>query len=505
MTEGRAPLLAARGITKRYPGVLALDRVDLALWPGEVVAVVGENGAGKSTLMKVLAGVTTPEAGELVLDGAPVTIGSIRRASELGIALIHQELCLADNLTAGANIYLGREPRRSGFIDEVAIDRGARAVLARIGADFAPEVLVESLEIGQQQSVEIAKALTQDARILILDEPTSSLSLAESEHLFRVLDGLRAKGVCIVYISHRLGEVKRLADRVVVLRDGKNAGALAEDEIEHDAMVRLMVGRDVAVGDCAASVTDDVALRVVDLVTLAHPDAAVSFEVRRGEMVGLAGLVGSGRTELLRTLFGIDRRLSGAVTLAGEALDLRHPRQAIAAGIGLVPEDRKQHGLFLEMAVCDNVGIASLDAHARCGFVDGDREEALAEEMIDALSIKVAGPAQLCGLLSGGNQQKVVLGKWLAIRPRLLLLDEPTRGIDVGARFEIYQLLRRLAADGVAVLFASSEMEEILTLSDRALVLSAGRIAGTLDRGALTEEAVMRLATSVGPERRESA
>ncbi len=498
MTGGAAPLLAARGITKRYPGVLALDGVDLELRAGEVVAVVGENGAGKSTLMKVLAGVTTPDDGELLLDGAPVTIDSTRRAAELGVVLIHQELCLADNLTVGANVHLGREPRRRGLIDEGAIERRTREVLDRIGADFAPDTPVASLAIGQQQSVEIAKALAQDARVLILDEPTSSLSLAESEHLFRVLDGLRAKGTSIVYISHRLGEVKRLADRVVVLRDGRNAGALARDEVEHDAMVRLMVGRDVAIQPQISRATDEVVLRVDGVVTEAWPDARVSFEVRRGELVGLAGLVGAGRTELLRTLFGVDRPLAGEVTVEGRRLDPRHPREAIAAGVGFVPEDRKRHGLFLEMDVRENLGVASLAEHARLGLVDDAREEALAAEMIDALSIRTSGPDQLGGLLSGGNQQKVVLGKWLATRPRLLLLDEPTRGIDVGARQEIYALLRRLAADGLAIVFASSEMEEVLTLSDRVLVLHAGRVAGALGRDALTEEAVMRLATASG-------
>ena len=490
------PLLEARGVTKRFPGVLALDRVDLSLGPGEVVAVVGENGAGKSTLMKVLAGVETPDEGELLLDGAAVAIGSARRAIDLGIALIHQELCLADNLSVGANIFLGREPTRNGLIDDREIDRAAAAALARIDADFAPTVLVETLAIGQQQSVEIAKALAQDARVLILDEPTSSLSLSETKSLFRVLRDLRAKGVCIVYISHRLGEVKELADRVVVLRDGKNAGELAKHEIEHDAMVRLMVGRDVVMEDVASTATDDVVLRVDALRTAAHPDSAVSFEVRRGEVIGVSGLVGAGRTELLETLFGITRPVAGEVRLGDERLDLRHPREAIAAGIGLVPEDRKQYGVFLEWTVRENVGIASLDEHARSGFIDDAEEASLAEEMTAALSIKVSGPTQVAGLLSGGNQQKVVLGKWLAIRPRLLLLDEPTRGIDVVARQEIYALMRRLAADGVAILFVSSEMEEVLTLSDRALVMHAGRIAGELSRAELTEEAIMRLATT---------
>lgn len=491
-----APVLVARGVGKRFPGVQALDRVDLTLFPGEVLAVVGENGAGKSTLMKVLAGIVAPDAGVIELGGVQVDIGSTRRARELGIALIHQELCLADNLSAGANVFLGREPRKLGLIDHRAIRERSRAALARIGADYSPDVLVESLAIGQQQGVEIAKALSQDAKVLILDEPTSSLSLAESEHLFEVLRALRSKGVSIVYVSHRLGEVQALADRVTVLRDGRNSGELERDEISRDAMVRLMVGRDVVMERSPGTARGgEPVLRVEGLRTAAHAGGSVSLAVEQGEIVGVAGLVGAGRTELLRAIFGIDRPLAGATYIGGKPLAAGRPQDSIRAGIGFVPEDRKQHGLFLELAIRANIGIASLAQNARHGFVDARSEAGLAREMMSALSVRASGPEQIAGVLSGGNQQKVVLAKWLATRPRLLLLDEPTRGIDVGARQEIYAILRKLAADGLAILFASSEMEEVLTLSDRTLVMHAGRIAGELAREELTEEAVMQLAT----------
>ncbi|TDJ72582.1 MAG: sugar ABC transporter ATP-binding protein [Planctomycetota bacterium] len=490
------PVLVARGVGKRFPGVQALDRVDLTLFPGEILAVVGENGAGKSTLMKVLAGIVAPDAGVIELGGEPVDIGSTRHARELGIALIHQELSLADNLSAGANVCLGCEPRKHGFIDHRAIRERSRAALARIGADYSPDVLVGSLAIGQQQGVEIAKALSQDAKILILDEPTSSLSLAESEHLFAVLRTLRAKGVSIVYVSHRLGEVEALVDRVIVLRDGRNSGELARGEISRDAMVRLMVGRDVVIERSASTACGgEPVLRVAGLRTAAHSGESVSLAVERGEIVGIAGLVGAGRTELLCAIFGVDRPLAGEVWVAGKRLAAGRPQDSIRAGIGFVPEDRQRHGLFLELALQANIGFAALAQNARHGFADARGEAGLAREMMSALSIRASSPEQIVGVLSGGNQQKVVLAKWLATRPRLLLLDEPTRGIDVAARQEIYAILRKLASGGVAILFASSEMEEVLTLSDRTLVMHAGGIAGELAHDELTEEAVMQLAT----------
>ena len=489
------PLFEARGVSKHFAGVRALQDVDLRIDEGEVLAVIGENGAGKSTLMKILAGIEQPDAGRLTIGGREVIVESTRVAMNLGIALIHQELNLADNLDVGANIYLGREPNRAGWIRETPIEEGACRVLGDVGADFGPRTLVRDLSIGQQQLVEIAKALSLEARILIMDEPTSSLSQLEAERLFGVVQGLRRRGVSVIYISHRLGEVSELADRVVVLRDGMNSGELGRDEIEHDAMVQLMVGREVLRrGARRARVTGTVALEAERLVVPSHPESSVTLTIAAGEVVGIAGLVGAGRTELLRVLFGIDRPLGGTLRLFGRELRLRGPADAIRSGMALVPEDRKQQALFLEMGVRENTSLASLRRH-RAGILDRAMETRLCREMIERLGIDTSGSEQAVQDLSGGNQQKVVLGRWLALEPRVLLLDEPTRGIDVGARQEIYALIDRLAEDGVAVLFASSEMEEVLTLPDRVLVMHEGRIAGELAAAELDEESVMRLAT----------
>ena len=492
-----SPLLQVASVSKRFPGVLALENVSLTLARGEVLAVVGENGAGKTTLMKILAGVQMPDAGELLLDGAKVEIDSVRAAQRLGIALIHQELNLADNLTVAANIFLGREPRRGWFIQQRETETGSTAVLQQVGLDVSPRALVSTLSLGRQQLVEIAKALSAQARVLIMDEPTSSLSQHESDALFRVIKELRARGVSIIYISHRLGEVKELADRVVVLRDGRNAGELAREEITHDNLVRLMVGRDFqkAEGRRQKAETGTAALAVRALRTAAHPPHELSFTLQPGEIVGVAGLVGAGRTEMLLALFGVEPAVGGEIMLNGVAQKISSPRDAIAAGLALVPEDRKQQGVILEMAVRENLSLAALRRDARAGFRDKTSERAIADEMVKKLDVKTPSQRQFVQFLSGGNQQKVVIGKWLALKPRVLLLDEPTRGIDVGAKQEIYKLIEQLAADGVAILFVSSEMEEILRLSDRALVMHEGRITGELQREELSEESVMRLAT----------
>ncbi|MFM7071272.1 MAG: sugar ABC transporter ATP-binding protein [Planctomycetota bacterium] len=492
-----APLLEVCRVTKRFPGVVAIDGVSLELRAGEVVGILGENGAGKSTLMKILAGVQQPDEGELRINGVRVQIDSVRSAIDRGIALIHQELNLADNLDVGANVFLGREPRRFGLIDRRRIDSETRQYLARVGLDVDPRTPTASLAIGQQQLVEIAKALSASARILIMDEPTSSLSSHEAARLFEVVKDLRSKGVCIVYISHRLGEVKELADRVVVLRDGRNAGGLTREEITHDAMVRLMVGRDLSQFYAhTPHPPGDVVLEVEGLRTATWPDEPLDFHLRSGEIVGVAGLVGAGRTEMLRALFGIDRRAGGTIRVGGQPLRLETPHDAIRAGVALVPEDRKQQGLVLEMAVRENIGLAGLLRNRRPGgllnFATERRDTA---EMIRKLKIKTPHAEQIVQYLSGGNQQKVVLGKWLALSPRVLLLDEPTRGIDIGAKQDIYSLMEELASRGVAILFVSSEMEEILGMSDRTLVLHEGRLAGELRRSQLSEEAVMHLAT----------
>jgi ribose transport system ATP-binding protein len=494
-----APLLQVSSVSKRFPGVLALQDVSLALGRGEVLAVVGENGAGKSTLMKILAGVQTPDAGEILLDGTKVQIDSVRAAQRLGVALIHQELNLADNLTVSANIFLGREPRRGWFIRQTDTETGSTAVLRQVGLDVSPRALVSTLSLGRQQLVEIAKALSARARVIIMDEPTSSLSQHEAENLFRVIKELRAGGVSIIYISHRLGEVKELADRVVVLRDGRNAGELAREDITHDNMIRLMVGRNFQAGQSRrrAAASAHPALEVRGLRTRAHPGHAINLVVQPGEIVGLAGLVGAGRTEVLLALFGIEPAVAGEILLRGIAQNsFPNPRAAIQAGLALVPEDRKLQGVLLEMSVRENLSLAALRRDARSGgFLDRAAELAIADEMVAKLAVKTPSQQQWVQLLSGGNQQKIVLGKWLALRPRVLLLDEPTRGIDVGAKQEIYRLMEELADAGVAILFVSSEMEEVLRMSDRALVMHEGRITGELRREELSEEAVMQLAT----------
>lgn len=492
-------LLSAQHLHKQFPGVRALEDVSLQVAHGEFVAVIGENGAGKSTLMKILAGLQAPDQGVVHFEGCEVVLSGVQAAQTLGIALIHQELVLADNLDAAGNIFLGREPRRGIFIQKEVMREKAQALLDQLGAGFASTVLVSELSLGQRQMVEIAKALSLDAKLLIMDEPTSSLSLRETESLFRVMGGLRKAGLSILYISHRLGEVKRLADRVVALRDGRNAGGLSREEITHDAMVRLMVGRDLSgARPVEASPPGEVVLEVRSLRTQAFPAHEVSFHVRRGEMVGLAGLVGAGRTEVLRALFGVEPQLGGEVQVDGKGLRARHPEDALAAGLALVPEDRKALGIFLEESVQWNVALTTLKRNARRGvFVNEQAGFTLTEELGRQLRIKAASPDTLVGTLSGGNQQKVVLGKWLALSPKVLLLDEPTRGIDVGAKAEIYQLMERLAAEGLAVLFASSELEEVLAMSDRVLVMHEGRLSGELSRAEATEEKIMELATGI--------
>ena len=490
-------LLEADSLGKQFPGVKALDDVSLHLQGGECLAVIGENGAGKSTLMKILAGVQGPDTGQIRVDGQVAHIDSCRTAMDLGIVLIHQELNLADNLDIGANIFMGREPRRGPFIDRATIRSESARFLKMVGLDVSPDTLVNRLPIGQQQLVEIAKALSVNARVLIMDEPTSSLSTRETLRLFEVVKDLRSRGVSVIYISHRLGEVQELADRVTVLRDGQNAGELARGEITHDNMVRMMVGRDISQFYSRTSQEPgDVLLAVEDLVTPEWPSHALNFEVRAGEIVGVAGLVGAGRTEMLQVLFGINPPLSGRIFVDGKQLEATSPRDAIRAGLALVPEDRKQHGLVLPMSVRRNIGLPGLERHQRSlGFRNGSRENEDAAEMIKSLRIRTPGADQVVQFLSGGNQQKVVIGKWLALGPKLLLLDEPTRGIDIGAKQEIYQLMEQLAESGVGILFVSSEMEEVLGMSDRTLVMHEGEITGELSRAELSEEAIMHLAT----------
>lgn len=490
------PRLEVRDIVKSFPGVKALKGVSLKVLPGEVLSVVGENGAGKSTLMKILAGVQAQDSGTILVNGQNRSFRSVSDAMQNGIAIIHQELNLADNLEIGANIFLGREPRRFGVIHETEIRRASAVLLKRIGLNMAPDTLVRDLTVGQQQMVEIAKALSINAQVLIMDEPTSSLSAGESVRLFEVIRDLRNQGVSIVYISHRLAEVQNLSDRVTVLRDGENAGDLVRGEVTHSSLVRLMVGRDISrVFSRKPYPAGEIAIETRDLVTSTWPRHQLSFSVRSGEIVGIAGLVGAGRTEMLRTLFGVDEPVSGSITVGGKVVPLKSPQDAIAAGIALVPEDRKQQGIVLDMTIRENIGLASVHRHSRAGLLNFPVEKSQSAEMCSRLRVKSPDDTYRAGNLSGGNQQKVVLGKWLSLKPKVLLLDEPTRGIDVGAKQEIYQLMDQLAAQGIAVLFVSSEMEEIIGMSDRVLVMHEGCMTGELAASQVSEEAIMNLAT----------
>ena len=486
-------LLQVRGVSKAFPGVLALDAVDFAIHRGEVVALVGENGAGKSTLMKVLAGVHQPDRGEVLLDGEAVVLASPLAALQRGIALIHQELNLCDNLTVAGAMFLGAELRRGPFLREREMAGLSRHWLSRLGIELDPKTLVATLRPGQQQMLEIARALRSEARLLIMDEPTSGLTQVEVECLFAVVRELAKKGIAIVYITHRLSEIAVLADRVVGMRDGQNSGGLSRGQINHEALVHLMVGRGLAAASRQPHAKGEVALQVRGLRTHAYPSAANDLTVCRREVVAIAGLLGAGRSELLRALFGVDDRLAGEVSVAGVPVTASDPRAAMAAGLALLPEDRKHEGLVLDMSVAENLSLPTL--HRQGIWLQRAYEQDLAAKAIADLDIACSSSQQLAGSLSGGNQQKIVLGKWLAANPSVLLLDEPTRGVDVGARAEIYRRLQELAADGLAVVFVSSELEEVLALADRVVVMHEGAIFGEVCGADITEQNIMRLAT----------
>lgn len=488
-------LLQMKGICKSFPGVKALDQVDFSIEKGEIHALLGENGAGKSTLMKVLSGVYKKDAGEIFLDGGPIEIHGPREAQKMGIGIIHQELNLVPELTVMENIFLGREPHKLfGFVDKEKMRQESFEILKRLGTEIQPEDVISDLSIGMQQMVEIAKALSYETRILIMDEPTAALTERESEHLFKIVRQLAASGVGIIYISHRMEELFALSDRITVMRDGAYAGTVVTKQTQFDDLIKLMVGRELT--ERYPRKTADIGNEVLNVNKLCRGESLqdISFSVKAGEIVGVAGLMGAGRTELARAIFGIDPLDTGTISVEGKQSGIHSCQDAIRAGIGLITEDRKHQGLVLPMSVGDNISLAVLGEISKGSFISGKRKMELINKQIDDLKIKTPNEAQLVRNLSGGNQQKVVIAKWLSTNPRVLIMDEPTRGVDIGAKVEIYHIMNMLAASGVAILMISSELPEILGMSDRILVMCRGRIAAELAREEATQEKIMAYA-----------
>jgi ABC-type sugar transport system ATPase subunit len=489
------PLLSMRGIDKSFPGVQALRQVDLDLARGEVLALLGENGAGKSTLIKVLGGAHRPDAGSIEIEGAPAHIASPADAKRAGIAVIYQEFNLVPTLSARANIFLGQEQTTASFVRRRAERRAAQALFQRLGVHVDPEMLCRDLTVAQQQIVEIAKALWLDARIVVMDEPSATLTPREIERLFDVIRELQAAGIGVIYISHRLDEIFNIANRVTILRDGEHVRTSHIDEFTRDQLIEAMVGRKLENEFPTREAQRGEARLVVRELTRRQVVRDVSLSVHRGEILGMTGLVGAGRTETARLIFGADRRDSGVIELDGRTLRIRNPRDAIRAGICLLTEDRKSQGLLLRQSSRHNFGLPNLADFSSAGFLRQAAERALFADYIDKLHIKIPHQDQPVGFLSGGNQQKIVLAKWLARNCKVVIFDEPTRGIDVGAKFEFYVLMHELAAQGMAIIMISSELPEILGMSDRILVMHAGRITGEItDVRQSTQEQIMQLA-----------
>ncbi|GAA1643534.1 sugar ABC transporter ATP-binding protein [Georgenia ruanii] len=493
-THPRGPeLLRVEGLGKRFPGVVALDGISFDLHAGEVHVLLGENGAGKSTLIKCLAGVYQPDAGEIVVDGTRVHLPTTAAAEALGIATIYQEFNLVPQLSVAENVMLGRQPRRLGVVDTRRMNALAREALGRVGLTLDPRTPVGRLGVARQQLVEIAKALSLDARVLILDEPTAALTDVEVDRLLRLMAELRERGVGQIFISHHLEEIRRIGDRVTVLRDGRSVGTVPATT-STDELVRMMVGRSIAQQYPRERTPVAEELLAVERLTRPGVFEDVSLAVHAGEVVGLAGLVGAGRTEVLRAVFGADPYAAGSVRVRGAELPRHDVRASIAAGLGLVPEDRKTQGLVLGATVGENLALVQLRRATRGGVVDLGRLRDVATRAVRDLGIRTPSIAAPVRNLSGGNQQKVVMGKWLAADPAVLLLDEPTRGVDVGAKVEIYQLINKLTAAGRGVLMVSSELPEVLGICDRILVMAQGRLVGELAHAEATQDAVMALA-----------
>lgn len=509
--ESQSPIVSLRGISKSFAHVVALRSIDLDVYAGEIHAVMGENGAGKSTLVKVLSGVHRRSGGQMTVRGREVDFATPKEAERNGIAIIHQELNLIPSLSVSENIFLGREPLKAGlFIDYSEIEARSAEILARFGIDIDPRADVENLRVGEQQLVEIARALSLDADVLVLDEPTSALSEAEAQRLASFVRGLARQGVAIVYISHRMSEVFALADKITVLRDGNFIATRRSGEISERDVILMMVGRELKKQEKKASVSGNPFVLSVKNLGLQRPNSRgrihdvvddVSFDLHAGEILGIGGLLGSGRTEVLELIFGsaIGKR-SGSVQRSGASSDAQSltPRRSVARGVAFLTEDRKGTGLLMQADIRSNAVLPSLPWIAPLGWVTRFQENAVANRMIKAMRVRCQGPDQQIDELSGGNQQKIVLGKWLETKPSVVLLDEPTRGIDVGAKDEIYDLLRKLAKSGVAIVMVSSELPELLALSNRILVMCEGRAAGIIESHEFSEERVMELATPLG-------
>ena len=492
-----APCLTLENISKRFPGVVALNDVSLSLYPGEVHAICGENGAGKSTLMKIVSGQQPPDEGRIRYLGEERQFKSVSEAEQVGIAIIHQELNLVPHLTVAENIFLAREPVRFGLIDRRKMQADTEACLARLGVAISPRAPVSKLSVAQQQMVEIAKALSLDARVLILDEPTSSLTESETQALFKVIQDLKARGVGMLYISHRLDEMRHIVDRVTILRDGRYVSTQRFAETSVDAIVAGMVGRslDEKFPPRTAIPTGEVLLRAQGL-TRKNVFQDISFELRRGEILGFAGLMGAGRTEIARAIFGADRLDAGEVEINGRAVTIRSPRDGIDEGIAYLSEDRKKDGLAVKMTLAHNLTLANLDALCGpLGFIRFGEEARVAQDYVRRLDIRTPSIDKVTRYLSGGNQQKIIIGKWLFRDARIMFFDEPTRGIDVGAKYAIYEMMDQLAAQGIGVVLISSELPELLGMSDRILVFHEGRLTGDVETRATSQDQIMHYAS----------
>ena len=496
MSDIKEYLLSMKNINKSFPGVLALDDVTLDILPSEIHALVGENGAGKSTLMRALSGISKIDSGTIYWKGTPVEISQPRDAQKLGISMIHQELAIIPYLDVGKNIFLGREPQLkvSGVIDWKKLYKQAQEQLDKLGLDINPKAPVESLTIAQQQMVEVAKALSMDASLIVMDEPTSALTEKEVEALFSYMKKLRENGVSIIFISHRLNEIQRVSDRITILRDGKWIGTSEVENLTQDDIVKMMVGREVEQSaKKQAKPSSEIVLKVENLSS-GDEVHNVTFDLHKGEILGIAGLVGAGRSALAEAIFGSRKITSGYIELDHKKVKFASPQTAIEHGLGLVPEDRKAQGLFLNMAVWQNIVIAGIKKTTRFGFVRKAETQKISASLVDRLSIKTPNLGQQVKNLSGGNQQKVIIARWLSLKPKILILDEPTRGIDVGAKAEIHNLLKQLATEGVGVLMISSELPEILGVSDRILVMKEGYLVAELDPELSSQDEIMQAA-----------